>query len=145
MNIHRLIVFLPCLLVNKARTKAFNLHPCASLLLDVLDEHALIQFLKRGQDKEEKMMNYRRTDNFSTNVKIPYSFQTNGKLLLRPFALFRSLVSYSMPAYIRDRHTFSRRRSFLSSTNEPMSTAMSSLTLSIAFCRISFVVADMCR
>lgn len=40
-------------------------------------------------------------------------------------------------------HTFSRCRSFLSSTKDPMSIAINSLTLSIAFCNISLVLAEM--
>ena len=41
--------------------------------------------------------------------------------------------------------TLSRVRELLSSTNEPMSFAISSLTLSIAFWSESCVVAEMCR
>jgi hypothetical protein len=41
VNVHWLVSFSPCLLINKTRADAFDLHPCLRLLLNVFHENSL--------------------------------------------------------------------------------------------------------
>ena len=90
---------------------------------------------------------HRWPDNLCPNIKISYRLEADRKLLLGPFSLWYICVSFLAPG-LKQRwgeRTLSLCRSFLSSTRDPRSISMSSLTLEIASCRISCVFAAMWR
>jgi hypothetical protein len=87
---------------------------------------------------------HRRPDYLGSHVKISDGVDTNRDLLLRPFPLDKN-TSQDRRNRSRKKHTLSFSRSFFSSTNDPISMDIRSLTLSIAFCSISFVFADIWR
>ena len=50
VDVHRLVVFMASLLVDKAGPETLNLNPSVCLLLDVLDKHTLLLQRQRQQE-----------------------------------------------------------------------------------------------
>ena len=131
MDVHGLVVFLPCLLVHEARTKTLDLHTCLGFLLNVLHKHTLRSDWSEKVKNNDYSRTYLRTDNFRSDVEVPDGIESHGDLFFWPFTLFVTSITWLMTRLFL-RSTFSRSRLLLSSTREPMSIFINSLTLSIA-------------
>ena len=146
VNEHRLVMLLAGLLVHEARTLPLDLHTRARLLLDVLDKHTLRWQLSERTLARARQMAYELTEGPTTFartlkfliVSIPTGIFSSGHLRCSP-------VSANAERRLPRIRTRSLMRELLSSTNEPMSILIKSLTLSMAFCSISLDVAEMWR
>ena len=131
---HGLIVFVASVLVNESGTQALDLHTSTCLRLNVLDKHTLRWRLSERTLARARQMAYELTEGPTTFartlkfliVSIPTGIFSSGHLRCKSMSGIYGI----RPTKTR---TLSRVREVLSSTREPMSMLMSSLTLSTAF------------